>query len=86
MDKLPNLPFECISIYTIRHPGRNSLRAILPEALRVNANPFQTNLCWDDVDTICAISIKVNTFLNLNNTFNQILITSNKLVMRHLCV
>ncbi len=62
MGKLPNLPFECIGIYTMRHPYR------------------------DDVDTICVISIKVNIFLNLNNTFNQILITSDKLVMRHLCV
>jgi hypothetical protein len=28
-----------------RHSGRDSLRAILPGALRVNANLFQTDLC-----------------------------------------
>jgi len=28
-----------------RHSGRDSLRVVLPEALRVNANPFQTDLC-----------------------------------------
>jgi len=39
--------FKSISICATRHPGRDSLRAILPEALRVNANPFQTDLCRD---------------------------------------
>jgi prepilin-type N-terminal cleavage/methylation domain-containing protein len=29
----------------VRHTGRGSRRAILPDALRVNANPLQTDLC-----------------------------------------
>jgi len=32
-----------------RHPGRDSRQAILPDALRVNANLFQTDLCRDPV-------------------------------------
>ncbi|MCF7965510.1 MAG: hypothetical protein K9L79_08215 [Methylobacter tundripaludum] len=28
-----------------RHSGRDSCQAILPDTLRVNANPFQTDLC-----------------------------------------
>jgi len=28
-----------------RHSGRDSRQAILPDALRVNANLFQTDLC-----------------------------------------
>ena len=32
-------------ICTNRHPGRDSRQAILPVALRVNANLFQTDLC-----------------------------------------
>ncbi|WP_340122046.1 hypothetical protein [Methylobacter svalbardensis] len=31
--------------YSQRRSGRDSLRAVLPEAFRVNANPFQTDLC-----------------------------------------
>ena len=34
-----------ITIFKDRHSGMDSLRAILPGALRVNANPFQTDLC-----------------------------------------
>ena len=32
-----------------RHPGMDSRQAILPAALRVNANLFQTDLCRDPV-------------------------------------
>jgi hypothetical protein len=32
-----------------RHAGMDSLRAILPGVLRINANPFQTDLCRNDV-------------------------------------
>jgi hypothetical protein len=32
---------------TTRHLGRDSHQAILPDALRVNANLFQTDLCRD---------------------------------------
>jgi len=33
--------------FKARHPGRDSHQAILPDALRVNANLFQTDLCRD---------------------------------------
>jgi hypothetical protein len=36
-----------IGIYTTRYLGRDSRQAILPDALRVNANLFQTDLCRD---------------------------------------
>ncbi|MEI6267382.1 MAG: hypothetical protein WCP01_00760 [Methylococcaceae bacterium] len=32
-----------------RHPGMDSRQAIVPVALRVNANLFQTDLCPDPV-------------------------------------
>jgi hypothetical protein len=31
------------------HSGMDSRQAILPDALRVNANPFQTDLCRNPV-------------------------------------
>jgi hypothetical protein len=34
-----------ISIFQNRHSGMDSRQAILPVALRVNANLFQTDLC-----------------------------------------
>jgi len=34
-----------IYIFQNRHFGRDSRQAILPDALRVNANLFQTDLC-----------------------------------------
>ena len=34
-----------ITIFQDRHSGRDSRQAILPDALRVNANLFQTDLC-----------------------------------------
>jgi hypothetical protein len=34
-----------IYIFKNRHSGLDSRQAILPDALRVNANPFQTDLC-----------------------------------------
>jgi hypothetical protein len=34
-----------ITIFQDRHSGRDSHQAILPAALRVNANLFQTDLC-----------------------------------------
>jgi|GEM_PF-2038332 len=38
---------EALNVYTNlpqnRHSGRDSLRPILPGAVRVNANPFQTD-------------------------------------------
>ena len=33
--------------FRARHPGRDSRQAILPDALWVNANLFQTDLCRD---------------------------------------
>jgi hypothetical protein len=34
-----------INIFQDRHSGMDSPQAILPDALRVNANLFQTDLC-----------------------------------------
>jgi len=34
-----------ITIFKNRHSGMDSHQAILPDALRVNANLFQTDLC-----------------------------------------
>ena len=34
-----------IIMFQDRHSGMDSHQAILPDALRVNANPFQTDLC-----------------------------------------
>jgi hypothetical protein len=34
-----------INIFQDRHSGMDSRQAILPDALRVNANLFQTDLC-----------------------------------------
>ena len=34
-----------ITLFKDRHSGRDSHQAILPDALRVNANLFQTDLC-----------------------------------------
>jgi hypothetical protein len=38
---------EQLQIIHTRHPGMDSRQAILPDALRVNANLFQTDLCRD---------------------------------------
>jgi hypothetical protein len=34
-----------ITMFQDRHSGRDSRQAILPDALRINANLFQTDLC-----------------------------------------
>ena len=41
---MPTAPYEATKVYS-RHSGRDSRQAIPPAALRVNANPFQTDLC-----------------------------------------
>jgi hypothetical protein len=38
-----------ITIFTDRHSGMDSRQAVLPGALWVNANLFQTDLCWNPV-------------------------------------
>ena len=38
-----------ITMFQDRHSGRDSRQAILPDALRVNANLFQTDLCRNSV-------------------------------------
>ena len=40
-----NLSDYMINIFQYRHFGMDSSQAILPDALRVNANLFQTDLC-----------------------------------------
>ena len=38
---------ESTGFHSTRHPGRDSRQAFLPDALRINANLFQTDLCRD---------------------------------------
>jgi hypothetical protein len=46
-----------------RHSGRDSRQAILPVALWVNANLFQTDLCRnpDSMDGLCLPSMALDT-------------------------
>jgi hypothetical protein len=57
--------FFQVAYYTVCHPGRDSRQAILADALRLNANPFQTDLRGDP-EAMDGNSYLANHFLVIN--------------------
>ncbi|MDD5265836.1 MAG: hypothetical protein PHO08_01740 [Methylococcales bacterium] len=61
----PTLPCSSvhINLWEDRHSGRDSRQAILPDALRINANLFQTDLCRnpDYMDVHSSPSLALDT-------------------------
>jgi hypothetical protein len=60
-----------IGIKKNRHLARDSRQAILPVALRVNANPFQTDLCQDPEATDGNIHIQLTVFCHMKPFFEM---------------